>query len=174
MTPQVSFFRHTIHGLSLTVFCSTVPVAFADRLSNALLSEVEHTPHLCSSHAETGGQGMSLTGSLTTAARSPFMASFASSTPALSQTQLSAYLEKINVPAQQRQPSLQTLCQIQKVLSGGNATSVEDRAGFRPAADTAPQERDATDSYPHGSARSPCRARHVTSTGTTWPCTIQK
>ena len=61
------------------------------------------------------------------------MASFASITPALSQTQLSAYLEKINVPAQERQPDFQTLCQIQKVLSASNAASVEDRAGFPPA-----------------------------------------
>ena len=61
------------------------------------------------------------------------MASFASTTPALSQTQLLAYLEKINVPAQQRQPDFHTLCQIQKVLSASNAASVEHRAGFRPA-----------------------------------------
>ena len=61
------------------------------------------------------------------------MASFASTTLALSQTQLSAYLEKINVPTQPRQPNFQTLCQIQKVLSASNAASVEDWAGLRPA-----------------------------------------
>ena len=96
------------------------------------------------------------------------MAPFACATPALSQTQLSAYLEKINVPAQRRQPTFQTLCRIQKVLPASSAASAKDRAGFLRADPAAYIEADSS-----ASVSSLCRARHATSIGTTWPCTIQ-
>ena len=45
MTPQVSFFKHTIHGLSLTVFCSKVP-GWVCRQVVAMLCFAEGRAHL--------------------------------------------------------------------------------------------------------------------------------